>query len=58
MTEQEETRLDREYSASAEVFNRIIKQYGLTEAQKALLKTLYKAEAEDGYVPYQRFVRR
>ena len=53
MSEREETRPDRGEAASAEVFIRIVKEYGLTGAQKALLKTLNEAEGNDRYVPLE-----
>ena len=59
MTEQEETRLDREESASAEEFSRILKQYGLTEVQKGLLKARYmRPRKTTDTCPYQHFVKR
>ena len=50
MTGQEETNPAREESASADVFVRTIRQYGLTEVQVALLTKLFEAEENDGYV--------
>ncbi len=57
MTEQENPSLFRKNAASAEEFKRIIEHYGLREIQKALLTTLYEAEAEDGSCPYQPSAR-